>query len=426
MSLFNRFQHQYHAYISTHLSGNTDFLVGLSGGVDSVVLLHLFSRLKVKVRAIYIHHGLSINADHWAVFGEQYCKRLNIPFDLQKVTVDRTKGIENGARQARYQAVSQYIQPNEVFVTAHHLDDQAETFLLALKRGSGVKGLSAMQVVGHLQNVTIFRPLLTFTKAELLAYAKQHQLNWVEDESNMDSRYDRNFLRNEILPQFNHRWQQFSQMVAKSAQHCAEQQALIEELLCDELSQRMVTQQQLMIAGFSDFSLLKQQQLIRLWLEKNGVLMPTQAQLQAVISELIFAKPDKTPQVRVGGKLIRRYQKAIYLTDEMPEIASIEQQLEPQSTVALPHSLGEVIRHQQQIIFKKNEKINRLCLPQELTDETVIIKIGQSGKVKLYGKAHREEMKKIWQQNSVPVWERAFIPLIFWRDELVAVIKTAP
>ncbi len=268
-------------------------LIGLSGGVDSVVLLHLFARTSFNVRAIYIHHGLSPNADDWAAFCEQYSKRLNIPFILQKVRVDSSNGVESGAREARYQAIQQQLNPNEVFATAHHLDDQAETFLLALKRGSGVKGLSAMQAVTFLQNFTVFRPLLTFTKSDLMGYAVQHQLGWIEDESNADNRYDRNFLRNSILPLLNQRWQQFSQMVARSAQHCAEQQALIEELLSDELKSRTGEKQQLNINGFGQFSLAKQQQVIRLWLEQNGVKMPSQSQLQAVISELILQKPIK-------------------------------------------------------------------------------------------------------------------------------------
>lgn len=357
MTLFNRFQTQ----CATHLPNQTAFLIGLSGGVDSVVLLHLFARTSFHVRAIYVHHGLSPNADDWAAFCEQYCKRLNIPFILQKVRVDSSNGVENGAREARYQAIQQQLKPNEVFATAHHLDDQAETFLLALKRGSGVKGLSAMQAVTFLQNFTVFRPLLTFTKSDLMGYAVQHQLGWIEDESNADNRYDRNFLRNSILPLLNQRWQHFSQMVARSAQHCAEQQALIEELLSDELKSRTGEKQQLNINGFGQFSLAKQQQLSRLWLEQNGVRMPSQAQLQAVISELIFAKADKNPQVKVGENIIRRYQQAIYVTEEIADIPPFEVVLPTETKVELLYQLGTIIRQQQEIICKKKREKSPLA-----------------------------------------------------------------
>lgn len=415
MALFTAFNQQL-----MRLKETKNFLVGLSGGVDSVVLLHLFARTKRNIRAIYIHHGLSPNADSWADFCEQYCKRLNIPFILQKVVVDSTEGIENGARTARYQAFQQHLQPNEVLATAHHLDDQAETFFLALKRGSGIKGLSAMQAVSFLQNFTIFRPLLTFSKAELLSYAQQHQLAWIEDESNADSRYDRNFLRNEILPTLNQRWNGFSQMVARSAQHCAEQQSLIEELLADELADRIGKKNQLAIAGFEQFSQAKQQQLLRLWLEKNGLMMPSQAQLQAVIFELIFAKADKNPQLKLRDKIIRRYQQAIYITEEIPNILAFEIQLAVETELELPYQLGNIIRHKHEIICKKNGKTDRLQLPIELADQRLVLRVGQKGKVKLYGKPHREEMKKIWQQYQIPVWERERTPLIFWQEELVA------
>ncbi|MEG9500220.1 tRNA lysidine(34) synthetase TilS [Mannheimia indoligenes] len=419
MTLFNRFQ----AECRKHLPHQTDFLIGLSGGVDSVVLLHLFAHTNFNIRAIYIHHGLSPNANSWAEFCEQYCKRLNIPFILQKVTVDSTNGVENGAREARYQAIQQHLKSNEILATAHHLDDQAETFLLALKRGSGIKGLSAMQAVTFLQNFTVFRPLLTFSKVELLAYAKAHQLQWIEDESNANNRYDRNFLRNKILPLLNQRWQQFSEMVARSAQHCAEQQELIQELLNDELTKSIGEKNQLSIAHFESFSLLKQQQLIRLWLEKYGVMMPSQVQLQAVISELIFANADKNPHVKIGEKVIRRYQQAIYITDKLPEIPAFEIKLGAETELDLPHQLGKITRHQQEIICKKQGKTDRLLLPEVLAQEEISLRIGQQGKVKCYGKPHREEMKKIWQQHNVPVWERSNTLLVFWQDEFVACIK---
>lgn len=419
MTLFNRFQ----AECKNHLPQQTDFLVGLSGGVDSVVLLHLFSRTALNVRAIYIHHGLSPNANGWAMFCEQYCKRLNIPFILQKVTVDQAKGVECGAREARYHAIQQHLKPNEILATAHHLDDQAETFFLALKRGSGIKGLSAIQAVSFLQNLTIFRPLLTFSKTDILAYAKNKQLEWINDESNTNNHYDRNFLRNEILPLLNQRWTHFSKMVARSAQHCAKQQELIEELLEEELAKRLGEKNQLTIDNFKHFSVLKQQQLIRLWLAKYNIMMPSQAQLQAVISKLIFANQDKNPQVKIGEKVIRRYQQAIYITDEISRIPDFEIILKAECEIDLPYQLGKITRHNQEFIYKKNAKTHRLLLPKELAQEPIYLKIGQQGKVKCYRKPHREEMKKIWQQHNVPVWERNHTLLIFWQDEFVACIN---
>lgn len=152
-------------------------------------------------------------------------------------------------------------------------------------------------------------------------------------------------------------------------------------------------------------------------------MMPSQVQLQAVISELIFANADKNPHVKIGKKVIRRYQQAIYITDERPEIPAFEIKLGAETELELPYQLGKITRHQQEIIYKKPGKTDRLLLPEALAQEAISLKIGQQGKVKCYGKPHREEMKKIWQQHNVPVWERNHTLLVFWQDEFVACIK---
>lgn len=409
-----------------HFPQQHDFLIGLSGGVDSVVLLHLLTQYpNLNLRAVHIHHGLSPNADHWADFCETLCQQLNIPFELRKVVVKGHQGLEANARAARYQAISETIRPTEVFVTAHHLDDQAETFLLALKRGSGIQGLSAMQVVSNWQNFAIFRPLLDVSKAEILHYADSQKLVWITDESNADNGFDRNFLRNQILPALNQRFTQFNQMVARSAQHCAAQQALIEELLNAELSQRIGEQNQFDIRGFEHFSALKQQQLIRLWLKKNNVVMPSQTQLQAVISALIFAKQDRNPEMKLGDKLIRRYQKTIFVTEQIEKQEPIYIEIpEPSSDkhIGSPLQNIAITRSSTELICTISGKTHRFPIPIELQNQPLILKTGQTGKIQQYGKPHREELKKIWKAHNVPVWARSTTPLLFFQDKLVAVL----
>ena len=215
------------------------FLIALSGGLDSTVLLSLFAKLRQKqphlpplsIRAIHIHHGLSQNADCWAKHCQDLCDQLQIPLIIERVQVDKTNGIEAGAREARYQAIKKHLQTQEMLVTAHHLNDQTETFFLALKRGSGLQGLGAMQQQSVLFGMPILRPLLGFTRTQLENYAQKEKLNWITDESNEDNRYDRNFLRNEILPKLRERWAYFDLAVQRSAQHCFEQQQLINDLL---------------------------------------------------------------------------------------------------------------------------------------------------------------------------------------------------
>ena len=351
------------------------------------------------------------------------------------------QGLEANARQARYQAIQSHIRANEVLVTAHHQDDQVETFLLALKRGSGIKGLGAMQAVSFLQKIPIFRPLLAISKQEILDYAQQRELVWIEDESNQRDDFDRNFLRNQVLPLLNQRWAQFNPMVARASRHCAEQQLLIEELLAEELATRFNPQDgSLSIAHFAQCSPLKQQQLIRLWLQHLQVEMPSQAQLAQILDNLIFAEQDKNPQVKLSDKVIRRYQERIFVVSAVEQVTPFEMILPPPLAVlplqagaefpsevalSLPNNLGTIIRTTDSIICKKSDKIDRLLLAKELRDKPLTLKLNHSGKVKCYGKPHREEMKKIWQKNSVPVWQRTSTPLVFFDEQFVGLINSS-
>lgn len=254
MDLFSLFQ----AQIRTTAN---KLLIAFSGGLDSTALLSLIKKLSKKrphlsLRAIHIHHGLSPNADAWTAHCQQLCKQFDIPLIIEKVKVEMHDGIEAGAREARYQAILKHIQPDEYLVTAHHLNDQTETFFLALKRGAGLQGLGAMQKESQLFGMPILRPLLSFTRNELEDYIQQENLSWVEDESNQDNHYDRNFLRNQILPELRQRWGHFDHAVQRAAQHCFEQQQLINELLQTCFEQHILEdQKQFSLLSFLDYSL---------------------------------------------------------------------------------------------------------------------------------------------------------------------------
>lgn len=414
-----------------HFPNQTNFLIGLSGGVDSIVLLTLFANLRQEIplnlRAVHIHHGLSPNANDWVTFCQSQCSKLNIPLTVNYVTVKGKQGLEANARTARYNAIKAIIQPNEIFTTAHHLDDQVETFFLALKRGSGIKGLSAMQAVSSWQNLTIFRPLLSLNKTEILAYAHQKNLYWIEDESNQNIEFDRNFLRQQILPIFNQRWHHFNQMVARTSQHCADQQQLITELLTDEFNQRLDPHyiQKLNITDFSTFSRLKQRQLIRLWLEKNQISMPSQIQLEEILNTMLKSNLDKNPEIILSDKILRRYQQHLFITEKFSStIESIETDLNLGETISLPNNLGQIKREENELIYTISTRSYRFIVPVELQNQPLTVKLQPTGKVNYYKKSHREEMKKIWQKNGVPVWERPRTPVIFYKDQFIMVLNT--
>ena len=206
--------------------------VALSGGVDSVVLLHLLHSLQKKHRftlnAIHIHHGLSKNADKWVKFCEKLCRDLSVPLDVNYVKLPQKKslGIEGEARRLRYEKLLQ--SKSDLIVLAHHEDDQAETFLLQLIRGAGVKGLSSM---AHFDGARkLWRPLLNASRMDIEKYAKTHKLKWIEDESNQNIDFDRNFIRSNVLPILKNRFNHIIKVISRSSAHLAEAQNLLDDL----------------------------------------------------------------------------------------------------------------------------------------------------------------------------------------------------
>lgn len=423
--LFKRFQAQIDKYASTQ----TQFLIGFSGGLDSTALLLLFTKLRenrphLQLRAIHIHHGLSANADSWAQHCKQICEQLNVPFIIEKVQVDARNGIEAGAREARYQAIAQHILPYEVLATAHHLQDQTETFFLALKRGSGLQGLGAMQVQSAVYNLPVFRPLLHFTRPELEQFVQAEKLDWVEDESNSDSRYERNFLRNEILPELRQRWPHFDSAVQRSAQHCFEQQQFINELLADEFAQNFdKTDRTFNIQPFAHYSATKQKALLRLWINEWQLPMPSLVQLEQIIQDVIFAKADSNPLFLLGEKVVRRHQQKLYLTPQFSDISTHKINIKIGETVCLPDHLGTLTLTQQTdklLVQWQNQQLVTQALP--LTNTPIQVRFSYTGKVRLTEKSANKEMKKIWQHFNVPVWQRQRIPLIFYGDKLKSAV----
>ena len=417
MDLFSLFQ----AQIPTTAN---KLLIAFSGGLDSTALLSLVKKLSEKrphlsLRAIHIHHGLSSNADSWAKHCQDLCDQFQIPLVIERVQVDKSNGIEAGAREARYQAIKKHLQTQEILVTAHHLNDQTETFFLALKRGSGLQGLGAMQQQSVLFGMSILRPLLGFTRPQLEDYAQKEKLNWITDESNEDNRYDRNFLRNEILPELRERWAHFDLAVQRSAQHCFEQQQLINDLLSEIFAEHCQIKNQFKLPQFRQYSPEKQTALLRMWLAENQLEMPSKRQLTQLINDVVFAKEEANPQFQLVNKVIRRYQDSLYLTKPFSDLTKYTLKLE-QNTLSLPDDLGNLTiqENEHNLIFYWQD----YSITLDKTDLPISIRFSYSGKVKHHPKRPREDIKKIWQELGVPVWERNRIPLVFYGNKLKSAV----
>ena len=216
--------------------------IAFSGGLDSTVLLHLLADLAKHhslpaLSAIHIHHGLQAAADAWPQHCQSVCDTLGVPLLIERVSVQPGASLERAARDARYAVFSALTQADDVLLTGQHRDDQAETLLFRLLRGAGVRGLGAMPQQRPVGQGTLIRPLLDVARTELERYAKAHQLRWIEDPSNQDRQFSRNYLRHQVMPRLTGRWPQAQASMARSATHLREAQGLLDELAQMDLAQ---------------------------------------------------------------------------------------------------------------------------------------------------------------------------------------------
>ncbi|MFD0965357.1 tRNA lysidine(34) synthetase TilS [Seminibacterium arietis] len=426
MTLFNHFVQQVDLYYSKQIR----FFIGFSGGLDSTVLVSLFSELQkirphIQIKVIHIHHGLSPNADNWAFHCQQVCHNLGLPFEVQRVQVNSKAGLEAGAREARYQAIKEHLPPTAIFVTAHHLQDQTETFFLALKRGSGLQGLGAMQPQSTVFNVPVFRPLLPFSRQQLLEYANKCNLTWIEDESNQNNYYDRNFLRNEILPLLRQRWSHFDQSVQRSAQHCIEQQQLINELLATEFQQRFNKNDRTFdVNGFTPQAKTKQNFLLRQWIAQFNLTMPSVIQLEHINRDVIFADSDRNPTYYLAPYTIRRYQQTLYLTKPFADLRQIRLEIKLDQRITLPDQLGYIkLRKSEPHFIASWTQVNHQQIEHKLpiTNQPIEIRFTYAGKVRSKTGIN-QDIKKCWQQHKIPPWQRQRTPLVFYGNTFIAAL----
>ncbi|MCL6363206.1 tRNA lysidine(34) synthetase TilS [Pectobacterium carotovorum subsp. carotovorum] len=403
--------------IVAQTAGCGSILLAYSGGLDSSVLLHLLvavrQRSGLPIRAAYIHHGLNPLADSWAEHCCQQCERWQVPFASLPVKVEaQNGGIEAAARTARYQALQAHLQEGEALLTAQHLDDQSETFLLALKRGSGPAGLSAMAAQSMLGHHRLVRPLLGISRLQLEAYAQRHQLGWIEDDSNQDERFDRNFLRRQILPRLTQRWPHFPSAVARSAQLCAEQEQLLDELLEESLQALCQPDGALSIDGLAPLSPVRRSALLRRWLAQQGATMPAREQLQRLWDEVATSRQDAEPVLQLNQMQIRRFRQYLYLLPLMPSLKDrIIPWQSPSCPLSLPDNLGSLSLADNGVAIRAPEN-----------GEAVSIRFSTSGTVHIVGRAHGRQIKKLWQELNVPPWWRDRTPLVFYNEQLIAAV----
>ena len=405
-------------------------VIAYSGGVDSQVLLHALAILNQKKRVLnpivvcHVNHGISKNSAAWQAFAEQACSKLKLNLKVCQVNVQAQpqQSLEALARDARYQALQSINSAPSLILTGHHSDDQAETFLLALKRGSGLKGLSAMTGQTRQGKCLLLRPLLNITRAQILEYAQQLRLNWVEDESNTDTCFDRNFLRNDIIPLLINRWPSIVNTINRSSDHCREGQLLLDELAADDLNLCQYDSKSLSIEPLKQLSQSRFNNLIRYFLAQHQCLMPSTEQLAQLYLQL-NAADDRAPAVKVGEYYLRRYKGILYLTTQFEDVSDwlVELDLsDNESFIELPDHLGKL--HFVKAVFDNVQKATqRIVLPAKAQKVTLRFSHNNPSCLPDY-RNHSRSLKKVLQELNIPTWQRKRIPFLYYDDEFVAAI----
>lgn len=397
------------------------FVIAFSGGLDSTVLAQSLSEViksdqrfhDVPAIAIHINHDLHSDSPDWSEKCAAVAAELGLGFRSLRVNVqlESGKGPEASARDARYSALHAQLSDGDWLLSAHHREDQAETLLLNLIRGSGPSGVAGIGDARHFGPGWLIRPMLNVERGDILAYANDIGLSWVEDPSNRDRRFDRNFLRHEVLPRLKARWPDIAARLQRSAGHAGEASQLLSDLGELDLAALGSESARLPVDKLKQLSAARQRNVIRFALRDLGLSTPTAMQLERVRTEVIPARIDAQPLVSWRGASVRRYRNGLYL---MPEkLADAIETVPVQSgKCELGTGLGT-------LIFEPSEGPG---LSRALLDEGLTIRPRLGGEeIRAVGQTHTSKLKKLLQEKAVVPWMRDRLPLIYAGDQLLAV-----
>ncbi|MFJ7798837.1 tRNA lysidine(34) synthetase TilS [Pseudomonas sp. NPDC096950] len=392
----------------------TTWRVAFSGGLDSTVLLHLLAHLAntqslPTLSAIHVHHGLQAAADAWPAHCQSVCDALGVPLEVVHVQVRSGASVERAARDARYGAFSAATLANEVLLTAQHRDDQAETLLFRLLRGAGVRGLSGMPSERALGAGHLLRPLLDVTRAELEAYAAAHQLSWIEDPSNEDRQFSRNYLRHQVFPVLTERWPQAQATMARSAAHLREAQGLLDELALIDLGEACSRSDfdwlglpSLELASLEKLSAARQRNALSHWLATRTRLPDSDH--WSGWQDLRDATGDARPVWRLAdGELHRASGRIWWLSGpwlRTPPV--VGRWADPTSPLALLDN-------------------GRLSMTGQIPDGPLHIRYRGGGEIMHLPERGHRDLKRLLNESGVPLFARGRLPLLYRGEQLLAV-----
>lgn len=397
------------------------YWVAYSGGLDSHTLLHAMAGLRpqlpgAELHAIHINHALQTHAQQWAEHCAEVCAALHIPCHAVQVNAAPAAGEspEAAARRARYQALAAVMHHGDALLTAHHRDDQAETLLLQLLRGAGPHGLAAMPACAAFTAGVHLRPLLEFTRAQLHHYATQHNLKWIEDPSNFGIHYDRNYLRQEIMPRLAARWPAVSGAFARSARHAADAAHLLEVLAHSDLEQVAAGRDTLSVTQLKTLDQARQRNLLHAWFKRLHLPLPAAVHIEHILSDVVAAAADREPCVRWPGAELRRYRDLMYaLAPLATHDSAAALPWDMQGALALPGGLGTL----HALPAMGTGLKAALC-----RDPAITVRFRRGGEYcRPAGRGHTHELRKLFQEAGIPPWQRERIPLLYVGPDLAAV-----
>lgn len=390
-----------------------------SGGVDSQVLLHLLQLTKLNITAVYIDHGLQPESSSWADHCQQQCDEYNIPFQAISVNASpaKSEGPEAAARKARYGALKNVIEENFCLLTAQHQDDQSETVLLQLLRGAGAAGLSAMPMLCEFGRGFHARPLLGISQQSILDYARENNLSWVEDPSNQRVNYDRNYLRQQVIPEIKKRWPALDKTLSVFARQQAENIQLLCQLAEMDLALLRQGQNSLDINALKCLDESRLRNVLRYWFKTLQSPIPSRAQLQQIIRQIANPSHDSHALVSWAGVEVRRFRDRLFWLKKIAHDASQIFLWDGKSALNLA-SIEATIRL---------KSISKAADPAVVLDSSILnlplsIRFRQGGeKFKPQGRGGSHSLKALFQEADIPTWQRDRVPLLYAGEELIAI-----
>ena len=394
------------------------YVVAFSGGLDSTVLLHALAtgdKRDIPIVAVHVDHGLHEDSSDWSAHCKAVAGSLGVDFISERVSVKRDAGHgpEAAAREARYRVLAALLEPGDWLLCAHHQDDQAETLLLNLVRGSGPAGLAGIAEIRSFEDGSLVRPLLPFAQKDLRNYAALHDLSWIDDPSNADQQFDRNFLRREIMPRLASRWPDVGRRLQRSSRIAGDAATLLDELAAIDAATLGDRPDRLQIDRLCALPTARQRNVLRYAIRQLDLAIPSESHVQKVIDEVVAAREDAEPLVCWNGVQVRRYRNSLYLLAADPLDSPGDQGLVVDGNrMELEHGLG--------ILRLESDAAEGLS--RDVVERGLELRYRRGGeKFRPCGQAHTKKLKKLLQEASVVPWMRDRIPLIYADGELVAV-----